>query len=143
MLPRLRATFRAWFARARLEREMRDEMAAHLEAATAQLMERGLSFDEARRQARREFGNLGKIQEEARDARGAVWIATTAADVRFAVRQFRRMPLAAVTMVLVLALGIGANTVLFTVLHSMATMPPPGIPRDDAIVRIRPVNREF
>lgn len=59
------------------------------------------------------------------------------ADLRYAVRHFRRTPLSTTTMVLALSLGIGTNVLLFTVLNSLATLPPPGIPRDASLVRIR------
>jgi len=77
------------------------------------------------------------LQEHARDARGARWVDAMKSDVRFALRQFRRTRLSTVTMVLVLALGIGANIALFTVSRSLWTNPGPGMQRDDARVRIR------
>ena len=60
-------------------------------------------------------------------------IESIAADVRYAFRRFRRTPLSTITMVLVLSLGIGTSVVLFTVMNSLATLPAPGIARDDAL----------
>jgi hypothetical protein len=105
----IRSRLRAVFRRAAVDREMREEMALHIEQATERLMRRGLSEAEARDAARREFGNVAVLQEEARDARGARWIESCVADVRFALRHFARTPLTAVTLVLVLALGIGST----------------------------------
>lgn len=118
---------------------MREEMDQHIERLTA----RGLSQAEAERQAHREFGNMDWIRENARDARGHRWVETLAADVRYALRQFRRTPLSAFAMMLILSLGIGASTGLFAVLHSMRTQPPPGVERDDALVRIRGIGAQF
>ena len=137
MLYGLRARLRALLLRRRLEREMQEEMAGHLERSTARLVARGLSVDEARRQARREFGNVAVLQEQSRDARGARWVEAVAADARFALRHFARTPLTTLVMFVVLAVGIGIGTLLFSVVHSFATQPPPGIAREDDLVRIR------
>ncbi|MFN0181548.1 MAG: ABC transporter permease [Gemmatimonadales bacterium] len=69
--------------------------------------------------------------------RGLPWLETVLADVRHALRHFRRAPWATVTMISVLSLGLGTNVVLFTVASSISTLPPPGIERDPALVRIR------
>ncbi len=132
-----RAFFRYLFRRATIERDMNEEMSAHLEQAVERLRRRGLSDAAARDAARREFGNVGCLQEEARDVRGARWVETLVADVRFAFRHFARTPLTAVTLVLVLSLGIGVNSALFSILQALTTRPAPGVPDDDALVRIR------
>ena len=75
---------RSLFLRRRLEREMQDEMRQHLDRATERLMRRGLTAGAARTAALREFGNLHYLQEEARDARGARWLAALAGFVRSA-----------------------------------------------------------
>jgi putative ABC transport system permease protein len=129
--------FRSLFLRARLEREMRDEMQQHIDDATARNIARGMSPRDASHAAHREFGNVDYIRELGWDARGSRWIDSLTGDARFAFRHFRRTPLPTLTMVLVLALGIGANVVLFTVFHSLWTLPGPGIEHDDALVRIR------
>ena len=72
----------------------RAEMRDHLERATERLVQRGMSPEDARLQARREFGNVATLQEDARDARGARWIEALAGDVRFALRHFARRRLA-------------------------------------------------
>jgi MacB-like periplasmic core domain len=137
LLSRLHAWARRIFLRSRTEREMREEMELHLERARERLMARGLSRAEAETEARREFGVVERLREEGRDARGGQWLDALRQDARFALRQFARRPLSAATIVLVLGLGIGGNVALFAVLHSFVTLPPPGIARDDALVRIR------
>jgi len=137
MAAALQARLRAVFHRGAVDREMRDEMALHLEQATERLRRRGLSAAEARHAARREFGNVAVLQEEGRDARGARWIETLASDMKFALRHFSRTPLTAVTLVLVLALGIGVNSALFSLLQHLTMLPAPGMPADVPLVRIR------
>ena len=127
---------RAVVARRALERDMQEEMRAHLERATERLMARGMSPADARSAARREFGNVASLQEEGRDARGARWVSDVAADVRFALRHFARHKLAAATIVTVLALGIGVNTALFSFVQAWLFRPAPAMPRDDAHARI-------
>lgn len=117
--------------------DLRAEMETHLEMATAERVRRGMAPDEARRQALVEAGGLTQAAERVREQRSLPWLETFAADARYAVRHSRRSPLTTVTMILVLALGIGTNVVLFTILNSLATMPAPGIARDESLVRIR------
>jgi hypothetical protein len=71
----------------------------------------------------------------------APWLEGFAGDVRYAARHFARAPLSTATMLLVLSLGISVNVVLFTIMSSLPTLPPPGIDRDDALVRIRGTTR--
>jgi hypothetical protein len=135
----VRLWLRTVLLRRRLEREMQEEMAAHLEHATERLMARGLSREEARRMARREFGNVEYLQEQGRDARGARWVEAVVADLRFGARHFARVPFTTLTMIVVLVLGISANSGLFIFIHSAMTQPPPAVPRSDELVRVRTV----
>jgi predicted permease len=134
---------RAWLwlrsnlLRRRLEREMREEMAEHLARSTQRLMARGLPYAAARRQAEREFGNVTYLQEDARYARGTIWLDALLADVRFALRHFARRPVVTLVMFVVLAVGMSLSTLLFSYVHSYAVQPPPGIAAQDDLVRIR------
>jgi predicted permease len=141
MLDRILQRLRAIVLRGRIDREMHDEMHAHLERAAERLMARGMPAGEARATARREFGNVAYLQDQARDARGARWIDALRADIRFGLRHLRRTPLSTTTMILVLALGLGLNTALYTVDYSLSTMPPAGVTLDDALIRIRGLER--
>jgi predicted permease len=139
---RARAGLRALLQRRRLEREMHEEMAAHIAQATDRFMARGMGRADALRAARREFGSLGVIQEEARDARGGQWIDGLRRDLGYALRYFRRTPLTTVTIVLTLALGIGFSTAGFSILHGILRRPAPGVPDDPALVKIRGISSE-
>jgi len=139
MIARIQAWWRMAFGRAGAEREMREEMAEHLARATERLMARGLSREDAKRAARREFGNVGVIQEESRDARGGQWIETTIRDFRFAARGLRRTPVFTAVVILSLALGIGANTAVFGIIYSLMLERLP-IARPTELVALRRTN---
>src|SRR3954470_21234311 len=140
LIGRIGKRFRAIGARARLEGEMQGEMLVHIEQAAERFRARGMSASEAMIAARREFGNVGVLQEEARDARGARWIDSVAGDLRHALRQFGRTPIIAATIVLTLTLGIGVASAAFTTLDSILLRPAPGVPDDPALVTIRGIN---
>ena len=137
MIHAIRSRLRAIFRRASIDREMREEMALHLEHATERLMRRGMTEADARDAARREFGHVALLQEEGRDARGARWVESFIADVRYALRHFARTPVTAVTLVLVLALGIGVNSAIFTLLQAFVMRAPPAVAADESLVRVR------
>lgn len=138
---RLRNRVRAAAARSRLERDMQEEMAAHIQQAAERLRARGMSDHDALLAARREFGNVGVLQEQARDARGARWIESVLGDLRHAIRQSARTPLLAATIVVTLTLGIGVSAAGFGVLAGMLTRPAPGVPSDPSLVAIRGLQR--
>ncbi|CAN5690109.1 ABC transporter permease [soil metagenome] len=137
MLGRAWLWLRSMVLQRRLHREMREEMADHIERSTSRLIARGMPADEARRQAEREFGNVPHLQDQARDARGTAWLDALAADIRFALRQFARRPVTSLVMFVVLAVGMSLSTLLFSYVHSYAVQPPLGVPREDGLVRIR------
>ena len=103
MFTRIRYWLRATVRRSAVERELRDEMQLHLDRQIDLLVARGMTRADARIAARREFGNVGVHQENARDIRPARWIDSVGADIRFAFRFFARKPLSSTTIVLVLA----------------------------------------
>lgn len=114
MLFRLRGWMRALVRAEVVEREMRDEMQLHLDRTAERLMARGMSADAARAEARREFGNLTWVQEEARDARGVRWLHDALQDLRIALRRIRRAPALGIAIVLTIAFGLGAAAAIFT-----------------------------
>ena len=127
---------RALFGRRTLERDMQEEMREHLDRATERYVARGMSAVDARHAAQREFGNVGALQEEGRDARGARWVETLVADLRFAFRYFVRHKATTAIIVAVLALGTGANTLIFSMVQAQFFRPPPAMREDDAQARI-------
>ncbi len=141
LLNRLRLWCRALLFSRRLDREMREEMAAHLARSTADGIARGLSPDEARLAARRTFGHLESLHEDGREARGIRWVESLLADVRIGGRHLWRTPLSSLTMVVVLALGLGFNSAVFVLIHSFVNSMPPGMTRQESLVRIRGIDR--
>lgn len=113
----------ALFHRDRLDRELDDEMQAHLELAERDARAAGLSPDEARLAARRAFGGLDQIREAHRDARSVRSIESLWRDVRYGLRAIRRTPAVCATIVLILAVGIGANTAVFSVTDAILLRP--------------------
>lgn len=115
-------TLREWLHRLvgtlrprRPDSDIEEELRLHVELATEAAVRRGEAPDEARRQALIRSGGTTQAIENLRDQRGLSWLADTAHDLRYTLRAMRREPLLAGVIVLSLALGIGANTVLFSV----------------------------
>jgi len=121
--------------RPRLDRELENEILAHLELAERDAIARGLSPEEARRAARLSFGGIEKMKEEHRDERSFRWIETLLRDLRYGLASLLRTPGFTAVVVSVLALGIGANVAMFSVLDAVLLKPLP-FPQPDRIVRV-------
>src|SRR5580765_2087619 len=101
----------------RAERDLDDELQFHIGRETRKLIEEGMSAEEARMQARGRFGSVTVTADECRDERGTAFIDNTIDDLQYALRTFRRAPLATLTIVITVAIGLGLVAVLFTVLN--------------------------
>jgi predicted permease len=115
----------AFWRRRKQREDLRDELQSHLAMAERDRRDRGEAADAAARAARREFGNVELVQRVTRDQWGWNWLERMLLDVRYAVRALRGSPLFATTAVLSLALGIGANSAIFTLLHATLWRPIP------------------
>ncbi len=113
------------FARRRRYDDLSVSIQEHLNEKIDELMEEGLTREAAQVRARREFGNLTLIEERSREAWQWPTIESIWADVLFALRQLRKTPGMALLAILTLALGIGANTAMFTVIQSVLMRPLP------------------
>ena len=125
----------ALFLKSRLERELDDEVAAHLELAERDALARGLSSADARREALRAFGGIEQMKEIHREDRSPLWIENLIKDARYGLASLRRDPVFATVAIGVLALGIGANTAMFSVVDGVLLKPLP-FPEPERIVRV-------
>ena len=118
-LRRLRFKLLAYWRPRTLEADMAEEMRAHVERLAASNRGAGMSPDEADRDARKAFGNLAKARDQARDEQRLRWLDDLSQDIRYAARQLRRSPAFACSVTIVLALGIAAVTVVFSIVYGV------------------------
>jgi predicted permease len=126
---------RSWWRGAELDRELDAEVRFHIEMETEQYVRQGLPPEDARRRAVRNFGPMVKHTEETRAARGTMAVEALVQDLRYCVRTFGRNPGFAAIAILTLALGIGANTAIFSVVNA-AFFAPYGVREPQRLVRL-------
>lgn len=130
---RIRSWAESLLRRGRVENEMDEELRFHMEAHADDLVRRGVPRDEAMRQARLEFGGMERAKEECREARGVNFCESLFQDVRYGVRTLGKSPAFTAIAIGTLALAIGANTAIFSVVYNVVLKPLP-YPNPDQLV---------
>jgi hypothetical protein len=119
VLSRIRSMFRSLTRKEDLDRDLDEELRSYLDLLTKEKIGKGLSPEEAQRQARLELGGVEQVKENVREVRFGATIDTLVQDIRYTVRSLRKNAGFAVVAVLILAIGIGANTALFSTINTV------------------------
>jgi putative ABC transport system permease protein len=130
MLNRIRYAFRALRGGRRADLQLDDELQFHVDLEADLLTRQGVSPERAKTMALRKFGGVERVKEECRESRGLGWLDATSRTLRYATRTLRRNPAYTLLSIVVLGLGIGANTAMFSVIHGVLLKPLPYVDGD-------------
>ncbi len=133
---KLRLRLRSLFRATRVEQELDEELQYHLDRLVDEYIAKGMSREEARYAARREMGAIEPRKEECRDARGLALVDSIRQDLTYALRTLRRSPGFATVAILSLALGIGANTAIFSLWNGLLRSSLPGVEKPEELVML-------
>ena len=125
----------AWWRGGRLDRELNAEVRFHIEMEAEKYVRQGMTPADARRTAFRNFGPMERHKEETREARGLMWLDELIQDLRYSLRAFAKSPGFAAIAIVTLALGVGANTAIFSVINA-AFFAPYGVKEPERLVRL-------
>src|SRR6266403_6235325 len=139
LLVKARSFLRNLFLSRRVEADLDQEVHAHLEMLIAENIRAGMPPHEAQRAARIELGGVEQVKEQVRDSRTGAFLDSLLQDLRFALRQLHRSPGFALTAVLILALGIAANVIVFGVLQALV-LRQLDVPHADRVMTLQPKN---
>ncbi|UCC74284.1 MAG: ABC transporter permease [Gemmatimonadota bacterium] len=137
---RVISTFRSLFRKVELDRELDEELAAYLDLLTEEKIRAGMGPEQARRAARLELGGVEQVKEKVREKRLGATIDTLLQDVRYAFRSLRKNRSFSVVSVLILAIGIGANTALFSNIQTVLLRPIPFAEPDRLVAGRKTIN---
>ena len=135
LAPKVRSLARNLLSPRRVESDLDQEIRSHLEMLTDENIQAGMSPEEAKRAARIELGGMDQVKHQVHDVQLGNWLLSVFSDCRFALRQFRKNPAFAAIAVLTLALGIGANSAVFTVVNRVLLHPLP-YPESDQLIAL-------
>ena len=140
-LQKFRLRLRALVQKQKLDAQMDEEMRSHIEMQARDNIEAGMTPEEARYAAMRQFGWVESIKESCREQRGMIWLEDLAQDVRFGARMLRKNPGFTAIVLLTLALGIGAVSSVFSLVRGVLLTPSP-YSKPEQIVLINSVRKD-